>query len=294
MDKLHIVTVATDSKYYFPYLVDSCKKNGKELEVLGMGEKWEGFNWKFKKMIDYLNTLPKDDIVCFVDGYDVLCTRKLNELIPAFKKIRHREKCKMIVGYAIYTTLLYNIYNDIINTLHFGKCNNKSLNSGTYIGYVSDILIILKNIRIMNSNNLSDDQQLLTTYCSKNRKEIYIDDKSELFLTSESPLGQIDNYITLKNKQVMYNNKYPFFIHAAGSGFLNKVLLELGYNYNGNIEENLKLDFYTVKVPRFINEILHTLSINFILIFILFIFILLCTYKVLYKPSMRIIKKYLK
>jgi len=92
----------------------------------------------------------------------------------------------------------------------------------------------------------------------------------------------------------MYNNKYPFFIHAAGSGFLNKVLLELGYNYNGNIEENLKLDFYTVKVPRFINEILHTLSINFILIFILFIFILLCTYKVLYKPSMRIIKKYLK
>ena len=129
MDKLHIITVATDPKYYFPYLVDSCKKNGKELEVLGMGEKWEGFNWKFKKMIDYLNTLPRDDIVCFVDGYDVLCTRNLDGLIPLFKKIRQREKCKMIVGSVISTTLLYNISNDIINTLHFGKCNNKSLNS---------------------------------------------------------------------------------------------------------------------------------------------------------------------
>ena len=39
MDKLHIVTVATESKYYFPYLVESCKQNGKNLEVIGYGEK---------------------------------------------------------------------------------------------------------------------------------------------------------------------------------------------------------------------------------------------------------------
>jgi hypothetical protein len=53
MNNFHIVTVATESKYYFPYLLESCKNNGKELEVLGYGEKWEGLNWKFKKMIDY-------------------------------------------------------------------------------------------------------------------------------------------------------------------------------------------------------------------------------------------------
>ena len=44
---LHIVTVATHSDYYFPYLKESFKKNGKELTVLGYGEKWKGFNWRF-------------------------------------------------------------------------------------------------------------------------------------------------------------------------------------------------------------------------------------------------------
>lgn len=46
-DTVHVVTVATESKSYFPYLVESCKRHGGQLEVLGMGEKWEGFNWKY-------------------------------------------------------------------------------------------------------------------------------------------------------------------------------------------------------------------------------------------------------
>ena len=79
MDDLHIVTVATESKYYFPYLVESCRKYGKELEVLGYGEKWKGFNWRFKLMIEYLKNLNPSHIVCFIDGYDVICTRNLYE-----------------------------------------------------------------------------------------------------------------------------------------------------------------------------------------------------------------------
>jgi hypothetical protein len=73
MNDIHIVTVATESKYYFPYLVESCKKHGLNLEVLGFGEKWTGFNMRFRLMTDYLKQLPENDIVCFVDGYDVLC-----------------------------------------------------------------------------------------------------------------------------------------------------------------------------------------------------------------------------
>jgi hypothetical protein len=32
---MHIVTVANKSEGYFEYLVESCKRNGGELEVLG-------------------------------------------------------------------------------------------------------------------------------------------------------------------------------------------------------------------------------------------------------------------
>jgi len=44
MDKLYIITVVTESKYYFTYLQKSFKLNGAELVVLGYNEKWKGLN----------------------------------------------------------------------------------------------------------------------------------------------------------------------------------------------------------------------------------------------------------
>lgn len=142
MNNLHIVTVATESKYYFPYLVESCKRHGQELEVLGYGEKWQGFNHKFQLMTNYLKNLPPSDIVCFVDGYDVLCVRDLNEMKIEFIKISKEKKCKIIVAQDKHT----NYFFDFIHPYIFGTCKNLHLNSGTYIGYASDLLKIIDSI----------------------------------------------------------------------------------------------------------------------------------------------------
>ena len=168
MDKLHIVTVATDPKYYFPYLVESCKKNGKELEVLGMGEVWQGLNWKFLKMIEYLKTLPTDDIVCFIDGYDVICCRNLNQLVYEFKEIKERTGCKLVVGHDKKSTMMS------LSVLFFGSCNNNNINSGTYIGYVKDTLEIIQKIYELNPKNDADDQVLMTQYCKKKQGRILL------------------------------------------------------------------------------------------------------------------------
>ena len=97
MNDVHIVTVSTENKFYFDYLKQSCHKNGKELEVLGYRQEWKGFNWKLKLMLEYLNKLNKNDIVCFVDGYDVICVRNLNQLKNTFLNIKTREKCNIII-----------------------------------------------------------------------------------------------------------------------------------------------------------------------------------------------------
>ena len=41
------------------YLEDSIKKNNGELIILGYGHKWEGFNWRNKLMIDFLEKTKK-------------------------------------------------------------------------------------------------------------------------------------------------------------------------------------------------------------------------------------------
>jgi len=256
MDDFHVVTVATESKLYFPYLQQSCAKNGKELEVLGMGEKWQGFNWRFKKMTEYLESMPKTHIVCFVDGYDVLCVRDLHEIKSVFLTIKEKTGCKMVVA-------LDNIYenkNPIkigINTIasfFFGKCNHTQLNAGTYLGYAGDTLEMIQKIYSLNPTNDADDQLLMTSYCSMNPNDIYIDTQFEMFLVILDTLDEVSTYVTIVNNEVYYNNQKPFFVHAANHGYLDNLIQRLGYDDNIQVKSELYSDFYQNKLP---NHIAH-------------------------------------
>ena len=284
MNKLHIVTVATESKYYFPYLIESCKRNGAELKVLGYGEKWEGFNWRYIKMIEYLKTLPTDNIICFVDGYDVVCCRNLNELIPEFIKIKERTGCKMIVGSDTSNPIQLNL-----GKIFFGECKNQQVNSGTYIGYVSDILEIIEKIYNLNPKNDADDQILMTKYCQKNDKEIYIDSKKELFLTLLYPLTEIDKYVEINEDTnvLTYNSNQPFFVHANGYGYLDRIISKLRYDdiKGDNIKNELFFNFLEKKVWHYFKDafLQYYLIIFFILFIIFYLFNLKNVNNQLYK-----------
>lgn len=236
MDNLHIVTVATESKYYFPYLVESCRLNGKELEVIGYGKKWNGFKTKFRWMLEYLEKIDPNDIVCFVDGYDVICTRNLNDLRNAFIQIHKNTSCKIIVGFDNVQWFL----NKLIVETYFGTCNNTSLNSGTYIGYAKDLSQILKSIQLSNNNDNADDQMCLTQYCKSNNTIFHIDKDSEIFLTIAHPLHEIDDIVNIDNGTLSYNNNVPFFLHGPGSTFLDNVVIKLGYNYKVRINKIIR------------------------------------------------------
>ena len=276
MDDLHIVTVATESKYYFPYLVESCRRYGKELEILGFGKQWKGFNWRFKLLIEYLKTLPDNDIVCVVDGYDVICTRNLNELKNSFLRLYNQKKCKIIVGYDNVDHSYY--LNKLANKMYFGSCKNISLNAGTYIGFVKDLLKIIQNIQSINDNVRSDDQVLLTKYCNLKSSLFYIDTQNDIFLTIGNSLNEIDD-IVLDNGNVVYNNKHPFFLHGPGSTYLDNVIKKLGYEYNIEINKLIKYKYNWIFI--FYNEY-HNLFV--VTIFILIILLLVVMIKYIYYP----------
>lgn len=175
MDDIHIITVATQSKYYLPYLKKSCNKNGKDLKILGYNEIWKGFNWRFRLILNYLEKLDKEDIICIIDGYDVICTRNLKELKNVFLEMKKKYKCKIIIGYDnLQPSDIFDYYNYLWVKYYFSTCKNISLNAGTYMGQVKDLLIILKEIYNLNPNDKADDQVLFTKYCNINLNDIYI------------------------------------------------------------------------------------------------------------------------
>ena len=279
MNKIHIVTVATESKYYFPYLIESCKKNNIELTILGFGEKWKGFNWRFNLMREFLRKLPPDDIVCFVDGYDVICTRNLNELKDNFINIKNKTQRKIITGYHRFNSY---IVNSIAKSRFKGD-----INAGTYIGECKDLLDMFKNIS--NTDNSSDDQELLNKYNNENVNIIHIDKDEELFGTSLHiyPCYDISKFYTVENNKIYTKKikKQPFFIHGPNNANLSVILEKLNYNPDKTITRKLKQE-YKDKVVRIvwfdminiINKSSNIISRILILILIIVIFFVIHSY----------------
>ena len=269
VQKLHLITVATDKKLYMDFLIESIKRNNGELIILGLGEKWKGFNWRNKLVLDFINTLDNNDVVCFIDGYDVVCIRDLNQLIDTFNDIKQREKCKMIVGYENQL----NIFNWLMAQMIFGNCNGKSLNAGTYISSVIDLKEIIQNILANNTSDDSDDQILLTNYCNANPSDIYIDNKVELFLALVDSSKELnyDNYVV--NNQIIYNSQKPFFIHAPGGTCMDNLIKKIGYDVNeGKICDKIIKNNYNKSVHY--TWVLIDLIGIYILVIIFLIYIL--------------------
>jgi len=283
MSKLYIITVVTESKYYFPYLKESCKLNGVELVVLGYGEKWKGFNWRSKLIINFISKLNKDDIVCVIDGYDVLCTRNLLELPNIFKFIQKKTECKMIVG---HDKILKNFTSIYVKNF-FGTCKNISINIGTYIGYSSDVIDILNKIQIMNSKDNADDQVLITKYCNIYPNDIYIDTHNEIFLTIDSPLNKITDFINIDKNIISYNESIPFFIHGPGSTYLDELIIKL-YGINPNLNNDFKLKFINFIIDNIKVYVIYYIKILFILFIILILIYFVIKYLVLKKNKYRL------
>jgi hypothetical protein len=213
---IHYVCVATESKLYFPYL----KQLIPDLVVLGMNMKWTGFIMKYDLLVNYLKTLNDSDIVCFIDAYDVLPTKNIIQLETQFINFSNENPdVKMIVG---GQTKLNEIQQQFSNVYFKGS----NINSGTYIGYVKNILFVLSSI--LKKKNICDDQLELIKYAKKNTNDIFVDSNNNFFGVISTPL-----------QQVKLNNNNCSFVHANGNGLLEDFLAE-HHNIHCKLEDRVK------------------------------------------------------
>jgi len=242
-----LVTVVTHSDGYFPWLEKSCKRFNIKLIKLGWGQKWLGFSWRFKLMIDYLKTVDQDELIIFIDAYDVILLRPLDDIEEYYNNIVKMSNKKIIIAKD-------KVINPLINaiaTIYFNTCKDTRICAGTYLGKALDILEILNNIDYETS---IDDQILFTNYFKKNPNKVYIDTDYMFFLTHSINLKDIlnDSYIQINNKNLTYMNSKPFFIHANDNTYMHNLILKLGYKISNsdiyNINSKFKIVTYKKKL----------------------------------------------
>lgn len=172
MSKLHVCTNASHQIPALEQLLESCRANGIHLDVLGLGEPFS-FGKKLNDYLKYLEGIPPDDVVLFIDAYDVLILADEKTILEKF--------------FLMNAPFVISVETNCFPFAHLAPyyppspTKFKYLNVGSYIGYANHIQQIYEDLSPIPDD--IDDQGLLTVYFLKYPEKFKLDYHCELFLT---------------------------------------------------------------------------------------------------------------
>lgn len=210
LERFHVCTAASHEDERLHKLLESCKLHGIELHILGLGKPYRKNGTKLLHMREFLKTLEEDEIVMFVDAFDVLIVRDKKEILEKFLSMNKpfimaaEKNCAPNSGLAA----------------HFPHSPTpfKYINTGTYIGYVKNIREWLQELSPI--SQLCDQAQTILHYVKKaaNRRFFSLDYHCDLFL----PLFMVRaEEVMIQQGKVFCLTTYsePCVIHANGRSF---------------------------------------------------------------------------
>jgi hypothetical protein len=269
---LHLITVATHAESHFVNLENSCAYFGYPVKVLGWGDKYPGHYIKDVLVLKYISQLPDDDIVVFVDGFDSVCVRPLNDLEHSFKN----SGCDLIISvdnvgkeYTFTKNPLWAYLYWRAFSLWKGKC----VNSGMYIGYVKTVRAFIQSVQkqAKKINYKSNQREWIKTLKWSNETKhmnVSLDQNGQYFFNYLDLFNDKPDIKIINGTQVIHtcikNQETPFYFLSAPA--------------------NSNIDFIVEKLPamspigckkvkcvnRALNNYLPVFKIEIIILLILF------------------------
>lgn len=233
---MRLVTVATHSEGYFPYLQLSCHRLGIDLRVLGWQQPWQGWMWRLRLVREFLVTCKPEDVVCFIDAYDVLMLQPLDVLQRKFEALVPPGAHKIVVAKDIAQSRMI----ETMSIAFFGECKKSRINAGTYVGRAGTIVHLIDTMCADGAcaQPKTDDQVLLTKLCKAMPDAVVIDTERELFLTIANHGQNIDLSAAaieidpaMKSLRVRIEGRWrsPCIVHAPASTRMDNILQKMGY-----------------------------------------------------------------
>jgi hypothetical protein len=216
--KLHVCAVASKPKVGLDQLLHSCEKQGIKIDILGMGKPYRGNIDKLLHTRNYLNTLPDEDVVLFVDAYDVLILADENTILDKF--------LDMDVPFVISVERNCWPNPNLASKYPKGPTSFCYINAGSYIGYVYNIKQILNELPTVKNNK--SDQLLFTLNYFTHPEHYTLDYYCDLFL----PLCKVEEEELIVDRekggvQCRETGTWPCVVHGNGSSPIYQEI----YNY---------------------------------------------------------------
>jgi hypothetical protein len=208
--QLHVCTVASWMHPNLYKLITSCNVHGIQLDIIGMNQPYRNNIDKLRWMNLYCKQLPEDDLVLFVDAFDVLILAQKEEIVSRFLKLN----APMLMSVELYC------YPEKTASFHPPTSSPfKYICTGTYIGYVKAVNNWLDAFDKKMMKGVSD-QAAAHMLFKKNPHFYALDYWCQIFLCL---FGLPDEALQIdaENKQIYctYSNSSPCILHANGKSF---------------------------------------------------------------------------
>ena len=169
-DNFILLTIATDRNNWLDDWENTAKKWNYNYKILGLGEKWNGFETKINLIIDFSSKCDPNKLICIVDSYDLIIAGPQKELVDKFNKYNK----KIVVG-------TEDVCGPNCFRTDIPVTNNKrpNINGGFIIGKAKDINYLYKNVLQLCSY---DDQVGIAKYAKANSDDFYLDSEQSMVL----------------------------------------------------------------------------------------------------------------
>jgi len=229
--RAYLYIYVTHDDRFFRSLIDSCEKIGIKPVVKGIGDKWINYREAHRSLLQFLETLNDDDIVINVDGFDSIVVCPMDEIINRFMKMN----CKALFASTANCDSIIQKYVQ----WKMGFYGDDKVNTGMFMGYVSKMKEIIRNI--LNSDNTND--QITANEIVRDDPDILIDNDCNIFCNIASI-----KQVKVENGILKYKGTTPCILSAPACVNLNPLLKNLDIHTS----DKLTCD-YTTRLKEYIN-----------------------------------------
>jgi hypothetical protein len=231
MQKLFILSVATENTEEFKRFERSLNIQEIEYKILGMNTKWQGGNMEMgpgggqkinllrSELMNWNKELLRNKIVLFTDSYDVITLTNSTEILNKYNSICDNDTVLFSAEKNCWPLKQLDIFYPETDSEY------KFLNSGGFIGNAERILNLLEK----KIENCEDDQLYFTKIFlfdnkidnNMNTNKIKLDYSCEIFQTLNGAFDDID-IVNKKRVFNKYTNTFPCLLHGNGARNIKK------------------------------------------------------------------------
>ena len=255
--QFHFVTISTTKNQHLRRLEASAAHYNIPLTLLGLGDSYEHHGKKIHILKAFIKDLPKEDILIYVDAFDVIFLDTKKAIETTFLNLNQD-----IVFGAEHHVLSSSFSHFLKNLFIYPKSptSYRYVNAGTFAGYIGALLDLF-NTAI--STSCRDDQIAFSNFFIKNPKALYPDYEQKLFTCNGGRGGLEEKDYQLKNKKLVATktNQYPKILHIPGKVFipLDNITQKLGIPYEAKHEQ---FDYDNLTILKKVNQKPDRLKMN--------------------------------